>query len=69
MITISGLVCYLVRTYRFILQDLDEVHLFVTADVAQQLQVKLDELMELNSFNPLEPDQSHAQKSKNASHA
>ena len=61
--------CDVLYVYRFILQDLDEVHLFVTADVAQQLQVKLDELMELNSYNPLEPDQSHAQKSKNTSHA
>ena len=42
---------------RFILQDLDDVHLFVAADVAQQLQGKLDELMEQNSYNPLESEQ------------
>lgn len=41
---------------RFILQDLDEVHLFVAADVAKQLQEKLDELMERNSYNPLESE-------------
>lgn len=47
---------------RFILQDLDDLHLFVEADVARQLQEKLDELMEKNSYNPLESEQ---QKSRN----
>lgn len=36
---------------KFILHDLDEVHLFVASDVAKQLQVKLDELMERNSYS------------------
>ncbi len=49
---------------RFILQDLDEVHLFVAADVARQLQGKLDELMEQNSYNPLEAELIAAQKAK-----
>ena len=42
---------------RFILQDLDELHLFVEADIARQLQEKLDELMEKNSYNPMEAEQ------------
>ena len=36
---------------KFIIHDLDEVHLFVSSDVAKQLQVKLDELMERNSYS------------------
>ena len=36
---------------KFILHDLDELHLFVASDVAQQLQTKLDELMERNSYS------------------
>ena len=36
---------------KFILHDLDELHLFVASDVAQQLQLKLDELMERNSYS------------------
>ena len=39
---------------RFILHDLDELHLFVASDVAQQLQQKLDELMEKNSYSEFE---------------
>ena len=40
--------------YRFILQDLDELHLFVASDVAKLLQQKLDELMERNSYSEFE---------------
>ena len=36
---------------KFILHDLDDVHLFVAGDVARQLQEKLDELMERNSYS------------------
>ncbi|XP_064383808.1 general transcription factor IIH subunit 5-like [Halichondria panicea] len=36
---------------RFILQDLDELHVFVALDVAKQLQQKIDELMEKNSYS------------------
>jgi len=36
---------------KFILYDLDEVHLFVSADVSRALQGKLDELMERNSYS------------------
>ncbi len=36
---------------KFILHDLDEVHLFVASDVARELQQKLDELMERNSYS------------------
>lgn len=35
---------------KFILQDLDETHLFITSDVIEQIQNKLDELMDNNSF-------------------
>lgn len=49
---------------RFILQDLDDVHLFVAADVAKRLQDKVDELMELISYNPLEADMTPAQKAR-----
>ena len=31
---------------RFILQDLDELHIFVSSDIAKILQQKIDELME-----------------------
>ena len=48
--------------HRFILQDLDELHLFVAPEVVHQLQSKIDELMEKNSYNPLEAEL--AQKSK-----
>ena len=36
---------------KFILHDLDDVHLFVAGDVAHKLQEKLDELMERNSYS------------------
>ena len=36
---------------KFILQDLDETHVFVSSDVQRQLQGKLDELMEQNSYS------------------
>ena len=39
---------------RFVLQDLDELHLFVASDVVQALQHKLDELMERNSYSEFE---------------
>lgn len=39
---------------RFIIQDLDELHLFVASDVAQLLQQKLDDLMEKNSYSEFE---------------
>lgn len=35
---------------KFILQDLDETHLFVSADVMDILQRKIDDLMDYNSF-------------------
>ena len=50
--------------FRFILQDLDDVHLFVAGEVAEALQEKLDELMEKNSYNPLEAEQQAHQRSK-----
>ena len=36
---------------KFILHDLDEIHLFVSSEVAPTLQQKLDELMERNSYS------------------
>lgn len=36
---------------KFILQDLDETHVFVSSDVPEKLKVKLDELMEQNSYS------------------
>ncbi len=36
---------------RFIIQDLDELHVFVASDVAKLLQTKIDELMEKNSYS------------------
>ena len=38
---------------RFILHDLDDVHLFVSGDVSRALQAKLDELMARNSYSEL----------------
>uniref|UniRef100_A0A8C4X0B9 General transcription and DNA repair factor IIH subunit TFB5 n=1 Tax=Eptatretus burgeri TaxID=7764 RepID=A0A8C4X0B9_EPTBU len=35
---------------KFVIQDLDDTHLFVAADVVQILHDKVGELMELNSF-------------------
>lgn len=35
---------------KFILQDLDETHLFVSADVMASIQRKIDDLMDYNSF-------------------
>jgi len=40
----------LLGNQKFILQDLDETHLFVASDVLEQLQEKIDELMDSNSF-------------------
>lgn len=42
------------HNHRFILQDLDELHLFVASDMAKLLQQKLDELMERNSYSEFE---------------
>ena len=42
---------------RFILFDLDERHLFVMEGIAGQLQQKLDELMEKNSYSEYGADQ------------
>lgn len=36
---------------QFILEDLDETHLFVAADIVRRLQEKLDDLMKENSFS------------------
>ena len=41
---------------KFILHDLDDVHLFVSGDVSRALQAKLDELMERNSYSELGGD-------------
>ena len=35
---------------KFILQDLDETHLFVAEEVIPYIQDKIDELMDANSF-------------------
>ncbi|XP_043917913.1 general transcription factor IIH subunit 5 [Protopterus annectens] len=35
---------------KFIIQDLDETHLFVVAEVVQTLQDRVGELMDQNSF-------------------
>lgn len=35
---------------KFILQDLDETHLFVAEEFIPQIQDKIDELMDTNSF-------------------
>lgn len=35
---------------KFILQDLDDTHLFVASDVLEQIQEKIDQLMDSNSF-------------------
>lgn len=35
---------------KFVLQDLDETHLFIAADVMNRIQEKIDELMDYNSF-------------------
>lgn len=36
---------------KFILHDLDDIHLFVSGDVSRALQLKLDELMAKNSYS------------------
>ncbi|KXJ20514.1 General transcription factor IIH subunit 5 [Exaiptasia diaphana] len=36
---------------KFIIEDLDETHLFVSADIVPVLQEKVWELMDNNSFN------------------
>lgn len=36
---------------KFILHDLDDVHLFVNGDVSRALQSRLDELMARNSYS------------------
>ncbi len=38
--------------------------MFVAADVAHQLQGKIDELMEQNSYNPLEAELAQKSKSR-----
>ena len=35
---------------KFILQDLDETHLFVSADIVETLQSRIDDLMDKLSF-------------------
>lgn len=35
---------------RFIIQDLDETHLFIAAEVIETLQAKIDDLMDQISF-------------------
>ena len=35
---------------KFVLHDLDEVHLFVSGDMSRELQRKLDDLMARNSY-------------------
>jgi len=35
---------------KFILQDLDETHLFINGEYIEQIQDKIDELMNTNSF-------------------
>ena len=36
---------------QFVLEDLDETHLFIAGDVVEKLQEKLDDLMKENSFS------------------
>lgn len=36
---------------KFILQDLDETHLFISADILDVLEAKVDELMDRMSFS------------------
>ena len=45
---------------KFIIQDLDETHLFVSADVPEALKAKLDELMEQNSYSFAAPQVGQA---------
>ena len=35
---------------KFIIQDLDEKHLFISTDIVETLQVKIDDLMDRISF-------------------
>lgn len=35
---------------KFIIQDLDETHLFISADILEVLQVRVDDLMDQISF-------------------
>ncbi|XP_044016033.1 general transcription factor IIH subunit 5 [Aphidius gifuensis] len=35
---------------KFILQDLDETHLFISVDILEELEAKVDELMDRMSF-------------------
>lgn len=35
---------------KFIIQDLDETHLFISADILETLQAKIDDLMDQISF-------------------
>lgn len=35
---------------KFILQDLDETHLFISTDILEELEAKVDELMDRMSF-------------------
>lgn len=35
---------------KFIIQDLDESHLFISADILETLQAKIDDLMDQISF-------------------
>lgn len=35
---------------RFIIQDLDETHLFISADILETLQTRVDDLMDKISF-------------------
>lgn len=42
---------------KFIIQDLDETHVFISADIVEVLQQKVDELMDRVSTSIVEKDQ------------
>lgn len=42
---------------KFIIQDLDEKHLFISTDIVETLQARVDELMDKISFSLHEKEQ------------
>jgi len=41
-------------TMKFVLQDLDDTHLFIAAEIIETLQEKIDDLMDKMSFTVIE---------------
>lgn len=63
--TVKQIVLNLNKTSNFVIEDLDETHLFIDAKAVTQLQYELDRILDENSYTITDERESRTNKNNN----